>query len=562
MAVTSCFDDKYDLSDIDTNVRVQVKDLTLPINIDQIQLKSIIDLNEDDEDAIVKEINGSYAILREGSFESSALTIDKILVNAPSTHPSTTVFRPEVPAYIKGNRAAGDIAFDIETKETSNFHYEYSNVSKDIVEIGSLGVVWRMSYDVTIQAVNNGTKKFTLSNFTYKLPKGLTGTPSIGSYNPTTGLLSVNNYLIDNGKLNFTMDITAIDAAAAGVVFDTERHYLSINDNSGVENGQIVVAASDIATNGIPTEIRVTTSLVLSTIDIKTFTGKIKYDIDDINIAPVELNDLPDVLAQKGTDIKISNPQIYLNIENPFHAYGVHASTGFALRANRENEAPVVSEINNKTFEISSAAKSFYCLSPTKPETYYEGYASATQIPFSKLSTAMSGNGLPTSIDIDLDPTIVPVQAVNDFVLGSYPAVKGGYVFYAPIALAAGSTIEYTDTEDGWNDEDVDKITITTLCVKALLSNDLPFDIVLDGYPIDKDGNQINNVSIDGAVVKAGAQSEPIDIHISGTVTHLDGIKFTARAVAESNTTALSPNQYIKLNDIRVTVSGYYDDEL
>lgn len=71
-ALTGCVDDKYDLSDIDTTVKVEVNDLTVPVNIDPITMKTIFDINEDDPDATVKELDGVYAIVRSGSFSGSA----------------------------------------------------------------------------------------------------------------------------------------------------------------------------------------------------------------------------------------------------------------------------------------------------------------------------------------------------------------------------------------------------------------------------------------------------------------------------------------------------------
>lgn len=41
IALTACVDDKYDLSDIDTTVQVEVNDLTLPVNIDPFTMSSI-----------------------------------------------------------------------------------------------------------------------------------------------------------------------------------------------------------------------------------------------------------------------------------------------------------------------------------------------------------------------------------------------------------------------------------------------------------------------------------------------------------------------------------------
>lgn len=560
LTLTSCFDDKYDLSDIDTNVRVSVNDLTLPINIDEIQLKTIIDL---DDDGIVKEMDNQYVILRTGSFESSALNIDPISIAAPTSRPSVTTFIPELPMPSPTRRAQADeIFFNIDKKEASDIHYSYDGVSKDIVSIDYLGATWTIDYDVTLTADDQSTTSFMLHDFVFQLPKGLTGTPSIGTYDRLTGLLLIQDRNIPDGHLRFHMDITGVDAKLAEVVFNPDNHYLEISDETGVVDGRIGINITNLISGTGPRSITVTTALTLSRIEISTFTGSIKYDIDDINIAPVELNDLPDVLSQKGTDIKIANPQIYLSVANPFTDYNVHATTGFALDALRNGLAPVHSAIDAGTFTITSAAHSYYCLSPVKPDHYYEGYASATHIPFRSLSTALSGDGLPTKIEINLDPTIVPVQTVNNFRLGSYPAINGDYVFYAPLALGAGSTIEYTDTEDGWNDDDLNKLTITKLSVDALLTTNLPFDITLTGYPVDKNGNQINDVEIDGAVVKANSNNEPITIYITGTVKELDGIRFSAKAVSEADAQSLSPSQFISLKSIHATVSGYYDDEL
>lgn len=77
-AFTSCVDDNYDLSDIDTTVKVEVNDLTIPINIDQFTMETIFDINEDDPEATVKVLNGVYAIVRSGSFSSNEIKFQPI----------------------------------------------------------------------------------------------------------------------------------------------------------------------------------------------------------------------------------------------------------------------------------------------------------------------------------------------------------------------------------------------------------------------------------------------------------------------------------------------------
>ena len=51
----------------------------------------------------------------------------------------------------------------------------------------------------------------------------------------------------------------------------------------------------------------------------------------------MQLNDLPDLLQQDGTDITISNPRLYLSINNPMAGYGLDASSGLTLTACRND---------------------------------------------------------------------------------------------------------------------------------------------------------------------------------------------------------------------------------
>ena len=55
--LTGCIDDSYDLSDIDTTAELKVKDLVLPLNIDDIVLSDIFDLEDNSR---IKVVNGEY----------------------------------------------------------------------------------------------------------------------------------------------------------------------------------------------------------------------------------------------------------------------------------------------------------------------------------------------------------------------------------------------------------------------------------------------------------------------------------------------------------------------
>ena len=85
--LTGCIDNNYDLSDIDTTVKVSVNSLTLPVNIDEIFLSSIIDTEEGDK---IQIIDNQYAILEDGTFGSDPINIEQFSIAAPEINPSIT----------------------------------------------------------------------------------------------------------------------------------------------------------------------------------------------------------------------------------------------------------------------------------------------------------------------------------------------------------------------------------------------------------------------------------------------------------------------------------------
>ncbi len=120
---------------------------------------------------------------------------------------------------------------------------------------------------------------------------------------------------------------------------------------------------------------------------------------------------------------------------------------------------------------------------------------------------------------------------------------------------------------DGWSDETLDKVTIEKLKLGATVSNSLPFDIVLSGYPVDEQGNQCKDlatgkpVGLGSITVRAGETSS-IELESTGTITGLDGVRYFATAVVTKDGVTLRPDDTIKLTGIKATVSGFYIDEL
>lgn len=86
LPLTGCFDDSYDLEDIDTTAKIKVNNLVIPVNLDEITLSNIFDL---DEESVVKDIDGIYAVSVDGDFSSDAITINAVTLSRPTIPPTT-----------------------------------------------------------------------------------------------------------------------------------------------------------------------------------------------------------------------------------------------------------------------------------------------------------------------------------------------------------------------------------------------------------------------------------------------------------------------------------------
>jgi len=462
-----------------------------------------------------------------------------------------------------------------------------ADVDESIVRIDKVGVVTNIRIYFNFDGIENMVNTFELENLIIQLPKGLKATASNGGvYDKETGKLYFEK-LKSEKNLEVTVDvsITEIDAKPAGATLENGKFTFS---NTLSVTGTVVVYG-----HNLKKDIKVTDLLNIGNINyqcnvtfpegnikVETFTGDIQYLVEGIDIDAVSLDDIPDFLNQEGTNIKLVNPQIYLELNNPiYEEYKVYATAGleFIPYPNATGEEYKVEVM------IDEPIKQF-CMSPSQPENYYKNeddnfmsvdFSHAEYIPFTNLGNILSGDSIPESIAINVVDPQIPKQHVEDFALGQeLGAINGTYVFYAPLALAEGSTIKYSEIFDGWNDDDIDDIEISQLRIDANINSDIPFELSIKAYPIDKNGNKItdNGKEVVGKAYMEGSTMIPANAHgaiiieMDGVVRHLDGIILDAEIhgqdVPGSVGNALKPGHHIKLDNLKIKVSGEYISEL
>lgn len=566
MVATSCIDDNYDLSDIDTNVRVDVTDLVIPVNVDEITLKSVFDIKEEDR---IQVVNGEYAVIENGDFTSDGIKIDAIVLPSPVIEPTVTMIPTGLGGISAGNIPTGKIELPFTTPETE-FNAVTEAVSSSILSIEEVGTDFNITVSIAIRELAGKLSSFELKNFKLQLPSGLQLVSKNGSYDPATGEFSAESIVSSGNEVVLDFTVSKVDYEQSKMVYTYSpvSRRLVFNDKMYVKNAILSLNTSNMTgLSSMPSQLTLETRYKMSDIEVTDFSGRIKYEITGTEISDVDLSDLPDVFAQSGTDIRLANPQIYLSVNNPLENYKLRAKAGLTITSyHNGTESDRYSLDAPGYFTVpgdpGKGIYNFY-MSPEPVKDVYEGYAGAEHVGFKSLSNVLSGDGLPQRLSVQLDNPSLPEQNVVGLKLGEdLGIINGRYTFLAPVQLGENSKIVYSDDVDGWSDDDLDNVTITTLSINAVVSTDVPVAIDFTGYPIDKDGNQINDVNIVGAKVDANANNQHLTITITGKINKLDGIHFQAVAVAGKDAGVLRPDMNIKVGDIRAKVSGYYEKEL
>ena len=562
---TGCIDENYDLSNVDTTAELQVKDLVLPLDIDEIAMREFINIEDTGH---IQVINGEYVLIDSGTYSTDDIIIPAINIPAPSVAPITTTIKllgnGNTPSSTKAlpTLPTFPLVFDI-GRQVSEFEYKTSNISDYIVDIDVIGANFDITIDLVAEGLEKNIKSWTLEDFTMRLPKGLTGETNIGIYDPETGIVEIGGLVVEGTKATFKMSITEVDVKKAGVVFDYDTHSISFKDEIGIHTGHVVVGKDDIKSlAGLPATADLKILFSMGNINVEMFGGTIQYNLEGIEIADIPITGIPTILSQETTDLILANPQVYVCFSNPLGTnYGLYAQTGLTLTAKRPGQPDQKYSLDNGYFKLAcnGCQGCKFCLSPEDPGqgNYWGKFVDAQHIPFSSLAYVLSGKGLPRSIGISLDNPCIPKQKIAHFPVGTnLGKMTGCYTIFAPLQLREGSQIVYSSTEKGWWNEEMDKFSIKHLQIDAMVTNDLPVDVEITGYPIDRDGNQIEDVVIEGFHLETGVEDSPLHIKMEGKIEHLDGVVFVAKAKATGQ--ALSPDEHIILKDLKVKVSGSY----
>lgn len=434
MMLTSCFDSNYDLSNIDTNARVEVNNLTIPVKVEGLKLEKLLDIDEDGQIKKVKDpITGEeiYAIVESDAIEAN----ENLIIDHFKAHPNlntqdgtqTLIDLKSIdgtqelndardalmalPAPFTKTKAEAEAQIWSEvptdkpiaeytletTKSTTSLKANFDDVHKSVRKVTKIECKpcpLTITFDLDGEIKSVLSKKMPLKNVVLKLPEKLTLVPDCGTYNPATGILDLTtaDIYIEGGKLYSTVDgkakegitlmLVALDATADYISFTPKENMpgsLSINSDVDVVTGRIEILKSSFADGktyfnleGKETSAYKCTPHI-GDIEIVKFSGDITYDFENIHIDPVEINDIPSSLDGENNKIVLGNPQIYLSVNNPLYN-DFSASTSVKMTPWKNGVKRAVATLDGGADVViaKGTAKNSFCLSPKDPGTYYQ----------------------------------------------------------------------------------------------------------------------------------------------------------------------------------------------
>lgn len=584
VALDSCVDKDIDLFNINGESALKINNLALSLNVDTIRLKNIIP-SDNSGPIVVDTIDGkeSYAIGIEGSFASDPIKIPSFQIPAPSIPPTIGTLRRNTLAKSNARRSSqnpaipsGDIVlksnYEINDAQGQMFTISAFGLDSAIVDISEIETApINLNFDFSIKGLPTETS-IQITSLEMSIPKGLklSNIPNNFTYNPVTGIFKGSNLEAPNHKLVINLQASALNLTQSGA--EIENQCFSISSGVKVLSAKIyaeTVVSPSSPTNILAESIHYQLNSDISDITPKSISGTIRYRLNgnSLNIPTIDLSMLPDFLAQNETDLILTNPQIYLNINNPLSGYKIGFQTGLEIAANRPNRDPQkYSPDNNGVIAIpsTSAGPFNFLLSPAKTNNPPAKFArNLNFIPFSQLSNVISGQGVPNSIDISLLNPEMPQQKIERFELNKdIDSIKGHYKFHAPLALKTGSVIIYKGSQSGWNTNFLpNNSRIEKIGIEAEMSSTLPIDAIVSITPIDSIGEKIPNLTISPLKLPANAQNQKVELSIAGDLSNMDGISIVATAFPKSEE-PLAPSQTIILKKLKARVSGIYNYNL
>lgn len=517
---------------------------------------------------------GDYVLLREGGNETpTTVNIERVEVNdiqSVSGQAKLTFYKAFAPADV--------VEAPIEPESEPEISMSQNDVIKDVRDISTAWIDAKLKLVMKFNNENN-VNKFTLKKgFEITLPDfiSLQEEAVSGSvYEIIDGhiLRFTEDWILNkqNTEQAIYVDIEKVDFTQPGASFIAKTDMNGnpipgeLNLNGKIEiQGKATLHKTDMPEDIVVFSLQTRAEIVenvysdRNSLKITEVTGKVDPDIN-IEVDPVDITDLPEFLQDEDVEIDMSNPRIFLTIEN---GAPVGVNLNATLKAFKKgNETGTVSIGQGATapIVIEKNAVTRICLCRTTP---------AVLPAETKVILVDNINDLIRKIPERIEIENIQAKAIQEEItikLGSEYKVNTDYEVIAPLSFGPNLNIVYKDTMDGWN-TDIEDFDIKTAIVEMTAENGIPLHLSLSAQAVDLNGNLLPDVkaTVTGEIApgKPGTKTvSPVKVRLESlrpnALKSLDGLMVQFNATsgnADFQHINLNENQTMRFTQIRIRI--------
>ena len=574
-SMTSCIDDTYDMSkDIDMTMGLGSQGLQLKVgNTEKIWLSDVLEV--DKEEMLETTSSGTFYLVKADKADFS--------FNVPSFNASVNVAKltPNLPMLTFDdlkNALAGagvninelTISKDWTTKKVplkveSTDLFTLSNLPKEIKNLKRIIPAKESSkVKVSLEIIANSTnQKFVIDSYNnlqvtlpdfFKLKGRENNKIDLGSgSNLNTKNLTIAEFEVEALELEGEKGVDLSN----GKNLEVSGHYAVSGDFSIKASEKFVVKSGDETTIRVTIQIGDQKGSDKVNVSFAEVQGVFNPDINP-NISPINISkDIPEFLTDPEVRIMASNPTFRLDVnmnQVPVDLnlwgklYGVKGGKNIAeVRIPGTN---VVSLTGKKESVI------YFCQEdqPFDPNGVAQG---ANIYRINNLNDVVET--IPDVIKVDFNDNKISLSdKLTSIGLGKQYKASLDYSVYVPFKFNSGLKIVYDEVIEDMND-DLQDLAAEGAKISAVIDNKVPLELQVTAVLLDKKGNEIPGVTVSTLEVPANAET-PIDLTVKFAnptdLQKLDQISLKVKAQTVANGVTLTSDQYIQLNDIRLTLLG------
>ncbi len=345
------------------------------------------------------------------------------------------------------------------------------------------------------------------------------------------------------------------------------KNRLVLKDQQVKFSGSVKVVNQEISSSELQ-DIKITPSVNIGRIVVKSFTGKVYPEIDPVNEAiALDLGDELSFLQNDNNNLSLSDPQISVNITTNF---SIPIELDINLNSKKKDGSFIAENIAPDMGKVIIPAcprneeKQTTTIIFQKNEDRESVMGDSIYVKISRLPELLST--IPDSVIFSLiaqaDTSMTDPAQYHYADLSRELAVNADFAVEVPLVFD-NLFIEYSDTiSDLQKDifsEISDMVDGLNIRLKAKVESTLPLGVNVTAVPLDINGNPIQNgVTVEEITLEPGSEDNPsvsdlvleIDIE-EGMINVLDGLVIKAECESQQDKQSeLRSTQYIYVKDV------------